>query len=78
MSAPQARCRDRAAQWQSDMHRAAAQLMAAYPHDADAVGEHLEREIAVGPDFTRYHRGSDFRPAPELSPSSPNIPYATE
>jgi hypothetical protein len=68
MSTPRTiRCRDRAAAWQSDMHRAATQLMAAYPHGADAVVEHLDREIAAGPDFTRYHRGSDFRPAPKVN-----------
>ena len=68
MSAPrQIRCRDRAAQWQSDMHRAALSIMAACPDDADAIGEHLEGEIAKGPDFSRQHRGSAFLDAPKVN-----------
>jgi hypothetical protein len=61
------RCRDRAARWQSDMYRAATQLMASCPDDADAIVEHLEREIAAGPDFTRCHRGSDLRAPPKVN-----------
>src|SRR6185295_16018558 len=33
----------------------------------DAIVENLEREIAVGPDFTRCHRGSDFRAPPTVN-----------
>jgi len=61
------RCRDRAVQWQSDMHRAATQLMVACPADSDAIVAHLEREIEGGPDFTRCHRGSDFRSPPKVN-----------
>jgi hypothetical protein len=65
MTAP--RCRDRAAQWQSDMYRAATQLMASHPDEADAIGEQVEREIAAGPDFARCHRKSDFMAAPKVN-----------
>lgn len=61
------RCRDRAAKWQSDMNRAATQLMAAYPDDAGAIAEVVEREIVAGPDFTRCRRASDFRAPPKVN-----------
>jgi hypothetical protein len=33
----------------------------------DRPGQSAERKgIAEGPDFTRYHRDSDFRDAPEM------------
>jgi hypothetical protein len=62
-----ARCRDRAAKWQSDMNRAATQLMAACPDDAGAIAAAVEREIVAGPDFTRCRRGSDFRAPPKVN-----------
>jgi Helix-turn-helix domain len=66
-NARRARCRKRAEQWQSDMHRAAAKLMVAYPDDSDTIAEHLEREIDAGPDFTRRRRGSDFHAPPKVN-----------
>ena len=66
--APRAiRCRDRTAKWESNIHRAAVQLMAACPDNADAILEHVEREIMAGPDFSRCHRRSDFRSAPKVN-----------
>lgn len=62
-----ARCRDRAAQWQSYMYQAATRLMAACPDQADAIAEHLEKEIAAGPDFARCRRGSKFGDAPKIN-----------
>lgn len=41
--------------------------MAACPDNADAIGEHLESEIAKGPDFSRQHRGSAFLDAPKVN-----------
>jgi hypothetical protein len=61
------RCRDRAAKWQSDIHRAAMQLMAACPDDGNAIAEAEEREIKAGPDFARCRRGSDFRAPPKVN-----------
>jgi hypothetical protein len=61
-----ARCRDRAARWQAEVSRAATQMMAASPAEADAILEELEREIAAGPDFIRYRR-ADFKQPPKVN-----------
>jgi Helix-turn-helix domain len=61
------RCHDRAAQWQCEIYRSAADLTAASPGDANAIAEALEREIKVGPDFTRVRRAYSFRSLPKVS-----------
>ena len=58
------RCRDRHAQWKKQIYDAANRLMANAPDQADAIIDYTEREVAKGPDFARYHRGSEFREAP--------------
>lgn len=59
--------RDRASQWRSDIRRAAAKLTVDCPDDANIIAEHLEREIAGGPDFTRRHREAHFLAPPKVN-----------
>jgi hypothetical protein len=37
-----------------------------YEHEAARIDAASEQRLAEGPDFTRYHRDSDFRDAPEM------------
>jgi Helix-turn-helix domain len=64
----QPRCRDRAAAWQTDMHRAAGYFYAkaTTADDIAKVDAALADAIAAGPDFARYHRGSEFRQPPPV------------
>jgi hypothetical protein len=61
------RCRDHGAQWHSHAYRIAARLMTAHPERRAEIEKMLAEEIAKGPDFTRIHRGSNFRRPPPVN-----------
>jgi hypothetical protein len=61
------RATKRAAEWRKDLHRAHGYLRSrAGEEEGKALDAELERQLAAGPDFARYHGGSDFRDAPIL------------
>jgi DNA-binding MarR family transcriptional regulator len=62
------RCRDRAAAWQTDMHRAAQYwyARATTPDEIAEVDTVLNATLADGPDFARHHRDSTFRTPPQV------------
>lgn len=66
---PQPRCRDRAATWHADMARAASYYYekATTPEQRAELDAAYEEALGQGPDFTRYHRGSEFRHPPQLN-----------
>jgi hypothetical protein len=58
---------DRATEWQRCTSRAAADSMAAYPNDAEAIEKELERELSTGPAFSRVRRRSYFGAPPKVN-----------
>src|SRR4051794_14896092 len=66
---PPARALGRIRQWRDDLAKAFADA-AGRARDAaeqERVWRDYEQELDSGPDFTRYHRGSQFRSAPQIS-----------
>jgi hypothetical protein len=63
-----ARSKRREAQWRADLTRAWGYWRgkAHSEHEAARVDASFEEQLAEGPDFIRYHRGSDFREAPKV------------
>jgi hypothetical protein len=69
LGAPQGvRATKQAAAWRADITRAWAHWRgkASSEHEAARIDAAFEEQLAEGPDFTRYHRDSDFRKAPEV------------
>ena len=66
---PQPRCRDRAAAWRTDTAKSARYYLekATTPEQRAALEAAHTEAVAEGPDFTRYHRGSDFRQPPRVN-----------
>jgi hypothetical protein len=67
--APQnVRATRRAALWREELTRAWGYWRgkASSEHEAARIDAAFEEQLAEGPDFTRYHRDSDFRKAPEV------------
>src|SRR5207249_983801 len=65
---PMPRCRDRAAAWSADMAKAASYFYRITPAEQHAeIDVAYQKALAAGPDFSRYHRGSEFRHAPRVN-----------
>jgi hypothetical protein len=66
---PLARAQQRAARWQSDLARGFAYASQRARNDAEraALERAYEATLSEGPDFTRYHGGSDFIAPPKIS-----------
>lgn len=63
------RARRKAGQWRDGLAKEFA-YAAGRAHDSEAqarVWEAYEEELERGPDFTRYHGGSEFRDAPQIA-----------
>lgn len=67
MSEP--RSRDRAAAWRTNMAKAAEYYYRklTHPEDIAQIDAAYAAALAEGPDWTRYHRGSEFRDPPKLN-----------
>ena len=61
------RSRDRKQAHDAELRRIAADLSARAPHLADELMEAAENQIADGPDFSRYRRGSRFMKPPKIT-----------
>ena len=59
------RQKERAADWHSQAYRRAAELRRRYAGQAEQVDQALAGELAIGPDFARCHRGSEFMDPPK-------------
>src|SRR4051812_40507414 len=56
------RCRDRAAAWSANMAKAASYYYRITPAEQHAeIDAAYQQALTAGPDFTRYHLGSEFR-----------------
>jgi DNA-binding MarR family transcriptional regulator len=66
---PVARSRDRAAAWRADMAKAASYLYqrTTTPEQHAEIDATYQEALAEGPDFARYHRGSEFRNPPRVN-----------
>jgi hypothetical protein len=62
------RATKQAAAWRADITRAWAHWRgkASSEHEAARIDVAFEEQLAEGPDFSRHHRGSDFRDAPQV------------
>lgn len=65
----QPRSRDRAATWRAGMAKAADYYyrQITHPEDRAELDAAYAAALAEGPDFTRYHRGSEFREPPKVN-----------
>lgn len=51
--------------WRKGVVATASRLLAVHPDHAAEIEQEMERELAAGPDFTRYRRGSVFDEGPQ-------------
>lgn len=66
MSVP-VRSERREAAWRKQVVQQASAYLAIEPDKADEIGAELEKQLAEGPDFARYRRGSRLMEAPQVN-----------